>query len=93
MTSQEFANLENDGQINLTAAMEYQLRSNHFPPVPTEMIAVAVAAVEACRENDPEKLINSPYEHRRHGFQVPAHAIIEAYHLDPWVYNEDDEDY
>ena len=85
MHSQEFAGLEEDGQITLEMAMTYQLRNNFYPPHPSEMIPVAVAAVEAYREGEPERLITSPYEHRRHGFEIPASALIESFKLWPWV--------
>ena len=85
MHSQEFATMEEDGQINLTQAMTYQLRSNFYPPYPSEMIPVAVAAIEAFRDGDPEKLIYSPYEHREYGKKIPAHALIRAFKLWPWV--------
>ena len=81
----EFSNMEEDGQITLTMAMEYQLRHNFYPPHPLEMIPVAVSAIEAYREGEPERLITSPYKHRRHGFEIPAHALIEAFKLWPWV--------
>ena len=85
MHSQEFASLEEDGAITLTAAITCQLRSNFFPPVPGEMIPVAVAAIEAYREGDYKRKITSPYEHRRHGFKIPASALIESFKLWPWV--------
>jgi hypothetical protein len=81
----EFANLEESGQIDLTAAMTYQLRNNFYPPHPAEMVPVAVAAIKAYREGDPEKLIESPYEHKRHGYNIPAHALIESFRLWTWV--------
>ena len=88
LQASEFANMG----IDLETAITWQLRNNHYPPVPSSMVPVAIAAIHACNEDDPERLITSPYEHCRYGFQVPAHAIIEAYHLDAWCHN-DNEDY
>ena len=87
LQANEMANM-----VDLEQGIRWQLLSNHFPPVPASMIRVAVEAVHAYRNGDQEKLITSPYEHCRYGFQVPAHAIIEAYHLDAWCHN-DNEDY
>ena len=81
----EFANMEKEGQITLTAAMIYQLRNNFYPPHPIEMIPVAVAAIEAYRQGDCDLEIDSPYEHKRYGFNIPAVVIIEAFKLWPWV--------
>jgi len=84
----EFANL-----ASLEQGITWQLRCNHYPPVPASMVPVAIAAIQACNAGDPERLIDSPFEHRQYGFQVPAYEFINAYHLHPWVYNDDDEDY
>ena len=85
----EFANMN----IDLKTAITWQLQSNHYPPVPASMVPVAIAAIHACNEDDPERLITSPFEHRRHGFQVPVYEIVNSYHLHPWCHNDDDEEY
>ena len=76
----EMANL-----ATLKQGVTWQLRNNHYPPVPSSIVPVAIAAIHACNEDDPERLITSPYEHCRYGFQVPAHAIIRTFKLWPWV--------
>ena len=70
--------------ISLTESVTWQLRNNHFPPTPSEMIPVAVKAVELCRDNQFNKTIETPFEHREYGWEVPAYVIVEAYHLEPW---------
>ncbi len=70
--------------INLEQAVTWQLRNNHYPPVPSEMIPVAVKAVELCREGAYEKTLKTPFEHRTYGWDVPAHVVVDCYHLEPW---------
>jgi hypothetical protein len=72
--------------ISLTESVTWQLRNNHFPPAPSEMIPVAVKAVELCREGAYEKTLKTPFEHRVHCWKVPAHVIVDCYHLEPWCY-------
>ena len=75
----EMANL-----LDLEQGVTWQLRSNHYPPVPLEMISVAVLAVELCLEGDYTATVRTPFEHRVYGYDVPAHVIIDCYHLEPW---------
>ena len=70
--------------ISLEQAIQWHLRSNHYPPVPSEMIPVAVKAIERCRESNYKSTIKAPFEHRVHGWNVPAHVIVDSYHLEPW---------
>lgn len=77
----EMARLNKD----LYSSISWQLRSNHYPPVPYEMIGIAVKAVELAREGDFDTEIKTPFEHRTYGYYVPARAIIESYRLWPWL--------
>ena len=76
--------------MDLELGIRWQLLHNHYPPVPEEMISVAVRAVELCREGNYRSTIKTPFEHRVHGWHVPAHVIVDAYHLEPWVNEEVD---
>jgi hypothetical protein len=91
----------NDGLATLTQAITWQLRSNHYPPVPMAMVPVAVAAVEALNEDD-DRLIDMPegVEFRDGRTAVEASVIAESFHLygfvnddlDWWDAMEDDDD-
>jgi len=72
-------------KTSIEQGVEWQLRSNHYPPVPFEMIPVAIEAIEACTGLDHKRLIKTPFEHRRYGFKVPAWEIVANLHLEPWV--------
>ncbi len=76
-----------DAEISLEMGITYQLRNNHYPPVPTEMIDVCVRAVELCRQGITkcDITIKSPFKHRQYGWFVPAWVFVDAYHLEPWV--------
>ena len=74
--------------IDLETSITWQLRNNHYPPVPEEMIHVAVKAVRLCREDKFDETIVTFFEHQFYGWSVPAYAIVEAYHLEPWVNEE-----
>jgi len=67
--------------IPLETAIRWQLRNNHFPPVPSEMIPVSIKAVELAREGKHTEKITTPFEHRTYGWKVPAYVIVDAYHL------------
>ena len=67
-------------------ALAWHLQSNHYPPVPESMIPVARAAIEAGNREDWDAEIALPdgvtY---RDATTAPAHAIIEAHHLDAFL--------
>jgi hypothetical protein len=59
--------------------LENHLAHNHYPPIPTRLAPVAKAAIEACDEGDPTRLIPMP-----EGFSadaVPAIEAVEYMHL------------
>ena len=76
----EMANL-----MDLEQGVRWHLRHNHYPPVPSEMIQIAVKAVRLCREDKFNETIITVFEHQGFGWSVPAYVIVEAYHLEPWV--------
>jgi hypothetical protein len=76
--------------LTMEQGIAIHLRSNHYPPVPTEMVPVCIEAIEACNDDEANKAIEMP---KIGNFQVtykgqltaPAWAIIEQHHLDAWV--------
>ena len=69
-----------------------QLTSNHYPPVPRSMVQPCIDAIDACNEDESDRLIELPegvlWRNQTH---APAHAIVESHHLDAWVNNYDEE--
>ena len=44
--------MEMANMADLEIGIQWQLRCNHYSPVPGEMIPIAVKAIELCRDND-----------------------------------------
>jgi hypothetical protein len=83
MQAREMAELGSD---NLGQTIEWHLRSNHFPPVPNSMVQPCIKAIEACNEEDYNRMIGLPEGVGYKGLTVaPAHAIVESHHLDAWI--------
>ena len=81
------------GRISLRQALGWHLQSNHYPPHPAFMIDVAERAVRKARAGDLESKVRLPkgVEHRLYGRLVPAWAIIDSLHLDPYIDEEERE--
>jgi hypothetical protein len=77
--------IEMANMINLEQEIRWQLLHNHYPPVPEEMIHVAVKAVRFCRDDKFNETIVTFFEHQFYGWSVPAYVIVEAYNLELWV--------
>jgi hypothetical protein len=67
-------------------ALRWHLQSNHYPPVPTSMISVCEAAIDATIDGDYDDEIELPEGVRYQGNNTaPAWAIVEAHHLDAFI--------
>jgi len=82
--------------LDLETAVTIQLRNNHYPPVPYSMVEPCIEAIEACNDNDFNKLIKLPFDgldENGEPFQIkwqgqdhaPAWAIVEGHHLDEFI--------
>lgn len=85
-----------EGMLEMTdldRALGWHLQSNHYPPVPSEMFPVAKDAIDAGNESDFDRLISLPegVEYRDGRTEVEAWRIIESFHLDSFI--EQDEYY
>lgn len=78
--------------VSLEIAIRWQLTSNHYPPVPTSMVPVCIAAIEVANQDGswddelelPDGIL---YKGRT---TAPAWAIIEQHHLQPWIDSGDE---
>jgi hypothetical protein len=76
--------------LPIEAQLEYHLRANHFPPVPTSMIPACIEAIDAWYDGNTEKKISLPEGVGYKGLTVaPAWAIIEGHHLEAWLQDDD----
>jgi hypothetical protein len=75
-----------DGLVGLETALDYHLRHNHYPPVPSSMIPVCIDAIDAINEDDHNRQVTLPdgvtYRDQP---TAPAHAIAEAHHLQAFL--------
>lgn len=73
--------------LSLERAVTIHLTANHYPPVPTSMVPVCIQAIEHGNEGDFDAPVDLPEGITWRGrSQAPASAIIEAHHLDEFVF-------
>jgi len=72
--------------IPLEGQLRWHLTSNHYPPVPVEMVPICIEAIDEANEGNWDKYIKLPegIEWRRQTMS-PVWAIVEAHHLDTWI--------
>lgn len=89
LTAMEIAETE----LTLEDQITWHLKGNHFPPIQKSMVKPCIEAIEAGNAGDWEKLIGLPDGVGYKGLTAaPAHAIVEAHHLETWITDEG-EDY
>ena len=73
-------------ELGLEAGLAIHLQSNHYPPVPVAMVQPCIDAIDAYYEEDYGRLIELPAGITwRNQTSCPAHAIVDAHHLDAWL--------
>jgi hypothetical protein len=85
-----------DTTLDLETQLLYHLKSNHYPPVPAEMVKPCIEAIDAFYDEDYQRMIEMPmaddfqilYKGMSH---APASAIVEQHHLQ-WFIDPVDED-
>jgi hypothetical protein len=78
--------------LSLEAGLAFHLQANHYPPVPVAMVQPCIDAIDAYYEEDFGREINLPEGISWRGQDTaPAHAIIDAHHLDNWLQQEGDD--
>lgn len=72
---------------SLEVAVRCHLQSNCYPPVPVAMVEPAVAAIQACTEDDHHHYVALPdgVSHRVYGCDMPAHALVTELRLEAFV--------
>ena len=81
----DLAEIASDG-MDIEFAVRVHLQSNHFPPVPSMMVPVALQAIEAMNSEDYEAEIYLPegVSFRGREFAL-AYQVVEAFHLHPFI--------
>lgn len=71
--------------LDLSTAIKIHLTSNHYPPIPVEMVEPCIDAIDAYHNNDGHREIKMPQGITYKGrITAPAWAIIEQHHLEAW---------
>ena len=73
--------------LTIETQVEIHLKSNHYPPVPSIMVQPCIEAIDAVNDAGLWDLeIPLPEGVSWKGLTTaPAHAIIEAHHLNAWI--------
>lgn len=79
-----------DSDLSLKNSIAMHLRGNHYPPVPLSMVEPCIDAIDACNEDESDRLITLPEGVLWRGeTSAPAYAIVESHHLDVWLNHAD----
>jgi hypothetical protein len=77
----------------MTQVITWHLTSNHYPPVPVNMVDPCLIAIGACNDGQPNFEVALPDGITWRGRSTaPAWAIIEGHHLEYFL-EENDDDY
>ena len=73
--------------LDMETQIGIHLSSNHYPPVPKSMVKPCIEAIDAVNDLGLwNALIELPEGVTWRGrTTAPAHALIEAHHLDAWL--------
>lgn len=83
----EFANSE----LSLEQQLDWHLRGNHYPPVPSQMIPVCRDVIVHLNEGgDVNQHFALPVGTWRGEKSAPAWAIAEGHHLEAWLSDEEE---
>jgi hypothetical protein len=83
-----------DTVLDLETQILYHLKGNHYPPVPAEMVAPCIEAIDAYYDEDYDKMIALPMVNDfqitwRGQTEAPARYIVDAHHLSFWLPEEE----
>jgi hypothetical protein len=79
--------------ISIDQQLEWHLRGNHYPPLPTQLVAVCREVISHLNGGgDINQHFQLPTKVVTYKGQssAPAWAIVEGYHLAPWIQEEED---
>jgi len=74
-------------QLDLETQIGIHLSSNHYPPVPSSMVKPCIEAIDAVNDLglwDADIELPEGVSWKGSNY-APAHAIIEAHHLNAWI--------
>lgn len=75
-----------ENAVNLDAALSWHLQSNHYPPVPSSMVAPCKRAITYARKGEWDRNVRLPEGVTWRGKRsAPAHAVVEGHHLEAFI--------
>ncbi len=81
------------GNVVLNSALHWHLTSNHYPPMPVELVSVAEEAIEKADEGEWEHEIEIPDGINFRGrYIVTVSEAVEVMHLDSFLSLDEDEE-
>ncbi len=87
--ARNFATELASSDTDLEWQIKLHLQHNHYPMVPVSMVEPCISAITACNEECYNRMIELPNGVLWRGqSSAPAHAIVEGYHLEPWLLQE-----
>jgi hypothetical protein len=68
-------------------ALHWHLTSNHYPPLPLDILPAVKRTIKAINAGKPDSKIKLPdgVSHKRYGTRVPAWECCKAWHLDAFL--------
>jgi hypothetical protein len=92
-----YAELIAEGSISLKGALAAHLQSNHYPPLPLELVPACITAIHNIEDGEPDKPVRLPkgckLAKNRMGSTYtnmpPSWRLAEACHLDCFIQEED----
>jgi hypothetical protein len=77
--------------LSLEQQLSIHFSSNCYPPIPQGMIPTAIAAIDACWEEDYDLMIPLPDGVSFRGqTEVSARNVVQSYRLDAWLIEDED---
>jgi len=84
MNAEEMAAAVGEGETSMRMALTWHLTSNHFPPVHTIFVDVAIRAIMCAAAEEFDEVIEMP-----NGVSLSVTEIVDQLHLWPFVDNAD----
>ncbi|MBA3645314.1 MAG: hypothetical protein H0W63_03980 [Gemmatimonadaceae bacterium] len=93
LNADAFAGEVREGNIDRSAALSWHLQSNHYPPHPHFMVAVADAAIDKANAGEWDEFVTLPEGVQWKGREdslAPVYGVIESLHLESFLDQEED---
>jgi hypothetical protein len=91
-TSIGFADEVAQENVSLEAAVQYHLRCNHYPPPPVIMVKPCIEAINHAKNGEYGYEVELPEGVMWRGqAAVPVRALVESFHLDAFIGEQDEE--